>query len=179
MGLTPISASTSYCAPQQLAQFHDWRPLARLCQDSDSAAQETLTAFLTDPVALAHLQAASGELEAAILLGERYQVPDLVALAGTNAGTWLAQIVAGLAAGTIYERRSGSRVTEQEARKIERAREALESLKRGERILGFQESAAAGLVSSQDALEADLQSRRGMVTIARPYWGQRGRDMNG
>src|SRR5690349_10538055 len=94
MTKTVISSNVPYCTPHALAGFHDWRPIARLVQDSDNDPQETFQQFLADPSVLLLLQSASGEVEDALLRGTRYTADDLQALDGTNAGAKLAELVA-------------------------------------------------------------------------------------
>src|SRR5215471_15423539 len=106
---TVTSAKTSYCSPAMLAQFYDWRPLARLCQDSDNDPQLTYQQFLGSDKVAGLLSSASGELESACLRGARYTPADLQALAGTNAGDYLSNLVAGLAVWSAYQRRTDVR----------------------------------------------------------------------
>jgi hypothetical protein len=173
MTKTVVSSAVPYCSPAQLASFYDYRPLARLVADSDTAAQLTYAEFLAHPNTLALLTSASGELEAALLKAGRYTPADLQALAGTNAGELLANQVAGLAVWNAYERRNALMEAPALAKE---SRELLGRLAAGEAIFGFQETADAGVIESSPETEADVVARRGIISQSRAYWGRRARD---
>jgi len=157
-----------------LAQFYDWRPLARLCQDSDADPQMTYQQFLASDKIAGLLSSASGEAEAAFFRGLRYTAADLQSLTGTNAGDWLSNLVAGLAVWGAYSRRTGFLPIPEAAKE---AKEQIKAVGDGNDIFGFQETAQAGLLDAVPERVADIVARNGVIYQSREYWGRRARDV--
>jgi len=170
---TVTSAKTPYCSPAMLAQFYDWRPIARLCQDSQTDPDMTYQQFLTSANVAGLLSSASGEAEGAFFRAYRLVAADLVALAGTNAGDYLSNLVAGLAVWGAYQRRTDFRPVPEGAQE---AKQQIQALGNGDKIFGFLETAQAGLWDVKPETPEDIQARNGVIYQARAYWGRRARD---
>lgn len=138
---TPISASTSYCSPAQFLEVVDNTILGDLVMDDGTRA--TPTALLTNTKLQFALNAASGELEMAALVGERYSPSDLQALTGVMAYR-LQELVAWLALGKLMGRRNPAIEKYPE---IEDAQFALQAIREGVRIFGLVEAQVAGLMA--------------------------------
>ena len=119
----------SYATPAQMLERFDARVIGDLVSDSDS--QVSAAELLTDPILQAMLDDASGDIEAALLVGGRYTVADLSGLTG-NAQKHLVRICCEVAKAYLLRRRV-SYNPEKDKAEIELAEHHLERLRSGER----------------------------------------------
>lgn len=172
MAKTVISGSTSYCTAAQFAQRYDVRSLAQRLSDTGSDIQSVLT----DAKLAAILKEASGKVEMAAFIGQRYTTADLAAIAAsaTNATESLAGLVADLAIPIIFKRRP--EVIPQFPQ-VQEAKDMLGALAEGVRIFQFSETAAAGVLDT-DIETPDIVRDRNLWTYqARRFFGTRGNRM--
>jgi phage gp36-like protein len=121
----------------------DWRQLGDLV--ADDGEQVTEGDLLVDPRLQAALDDASGEIDAALLVGGRYSVADLAGLTG-DAAKYLARITCEIAVFNLQLRRFDLDAKKLEV--IEKLRERLlEPLRTGKNIFGLDEKIAAGKAS--------------------------------
>ena len=168
MAKTPISATSPYCTPAQFLNFFDARTVGDLV--NDVGQRVPASQLLTDPVLGQLLQEASGEVEAACLMGDRYTVADLQALNG-NSALFLASIVAGLTYFKLIERRPD--LDFEIPPMAQRADKFLRALSMGERIFAFQETADAGIVEDDYNSPALYDQTRGTSFECRRFFGRR------
>ncbi len=102
--------------------------------EAELAAHATLTACLDD---------ASGEIEAALLAGERYTVADLAALTG-NSLAYLKRITCTIALALLMERRQWADEDQREEA-IDKGRKIIDRLRRGEWVFNVDAVKDAGL----------------------------------
>lgn len=169
MPLTPFSSTTPYADPATLMQLFDYRVLGEVSRDDNGA--DSQASFLTDPNVLLALKVASGELEAAALVSERYTPDDLKVLNG-NSGEYLKSIVCGLAAGILYRRRYLADPLDDPrfAGTVGAAKQAILDLRSGMGIFAFTEAAAAGVPHDRYETEADF-IRQNLVTNNSRFFG--------
>ena len=176
--MTPASATSPYCTPEQFLRWCDARTTGDLVRDDTTRA--TPTELLTDLVLLQFLQEASGRLESACFMGNRYSVDDLQALQEpvngllTNSAVMLAGIVAGVAAGELARRRPGVDIPESMKAKIDEGEKALELLSEGERILSFEQTARAGKMDEVYDSPMNVYQRYGVTVQCQRLFGLRG-----
>jgi hypothetical protein len=176
MPLTPISSTVSYCSASTLVNYCDWRPLAQLVSDTNTQVYTSSAQLGGDTIVAQALMTASGMIESAAFIGERYAVADLAGLTGASQAH-LQWMVAILAVGILIRRRPSLGIPlPDEWNTITGQGGWLDRLAAGERIFAFQETAAAGLVETHDLVEADLQRKRSAITQARRYFGRRAQD---
>jgi len=132
---------TALVATTDLTAYYDARVIADLASDSDiPVADED---FSTNTVITAAIEAASGKLESACLVGERYTEAKLLALTG-NALAYMKRLVCTLAMAYLCARRQGKHREEYEAQ-LKEAQEDIDRLRNGEAIFGSDaDSVAAG-----------------------------------
>lgn len=128
-------------AAQLLARF-DARTIGDLVADDGNrvSVQSLLTPH--DNITAA-LDDASGEIDAALLQGKRYTSAELTALTG-NSAAYLVRITCQIAFWLLWERRPSLDEESYEAAK-DRARKALERLRRGEHVFDVDGAKEAGL----------------------------------
>ncbi len=148
MAQTPLSTATPYCSALKLFTYHDAQQCADMLRDGDGPRPSRLCILdpTSDPgaVLLEILLGASGELESACLIGDRYSPTDLGALTGSGLQR-LTKLVADLAFWTLAQRRQPSSADPEKVPGAKQALAELDRLRNGERIFGLQESADAGL----------------------------------
>lgn len=173
MALTPNTSSTAFCTPAQLLDFYDENLLGQLADDTGNPVSPT--GLLNNAKVAAALSAAAGDIEAACSVAGRYLPSDLQALiaAGGNGALRLARLNADLAFASLRERR-GYR-SEADFPQIARAFLFIERLRLGERIFAFVEVEQAGVGSMQDQGATALRTKPLATTVARRYFGRRGR----
>jgi hypothetical protein len=117
-------------------------------------------------VLLAVLLGASGELESACQVGNRYSAADLAALTGSGLHR-VRKVVADLAFWALCQRRTPQSGNPETVPGAKQALEELDRLRKGERIFSFSESADAGLPetvrpdpSLNEAGRAVIQAKR-------------------
>lgn len=171
---TPVSSLSPYCSNAQFLDRYDVRTIAELIQDTDESldvAQVTASARLEKL-----LMEASGQLEAAALLGGKYTPADLNALTG-NMGQWIAGIVADLAAPKVIGRRFMEFGEFQ--KRLEQAGKVLEALADGRLIFGLQENIDAGMIDDHVETASDVEARKMITYQASKYFGTRANRLGG
>ena len=175
MAQTPDTNGSAYCTPAQMLTFHDAQLIGQLV--SDVGTPVSAPSLLSNATLALLLSSAAGQIETACTVGGRYRAQDLLAMAqdtGSNGAAYLAELNAHLAFGKLRQRR-GYR-TEDEFPEVKEARETLERLRLGERILPFDESEQAGVGTRTD--QSVCNPRRYLplsTTTARRYFGVRDR----
>lgn len=165
---TVLTSSTSYCSVAEFLKRVDVRTVGDLA--SDDTTRVEASALTTNEKVLTALEDASGEVESAALLGERYTPDDLNALTGM-AQAKLQRLVADIAMALMIERRPSLKVPPPPG--IERTQEWLNMMAQGERIFGFQEVAEAGHLDHEVLTKDEVEDRAGLVYQARAYFGTR------
>ncbi len=130
----------SYAAASDLLARYDARTVGNLC--SDNGVTVSIAALASDTKLQAALDDASGEIEAALLQGDRYETTDLSALTG-NSLAYLKRICCTIAMARLWERRPY--LDDEGAEKaINAARAALDRLRKGENIFNVAAVVEAG-----------------------------------
>lgn len=172
---TPIGATTSYATPAQLLAHTDIRAIADCLQDLGARVGGTVPNPVTvqnDPNLQDALNKASGDVESACLVGNKYTVADLQALTG-NSLAHLQAIVCDLATFRLLQRRFPAiAITEQ----YRNAQEKLERLRMGERIFALAGQAAAGLPQNKFITQATINLVDLSTTQARRFYGNRNKE---
>lgn len=166
---TPLSGATAYCTAAQFLNFYDWRPFAQLLSDADSPLPHP-AAVQNSGALTAILQAASGTVEMACFVGERYAPADLAALTG-NSALKLAKLVADIAAEELWRRRNAPDVPP--LPQFKEAAELLQALSQGVAVWGIQEAMQSGLEEDEIETTADIENRRLVTFTARALFGRR------
>lgn len=156
---TPVSGSDPFCTGMQFLDRYDVRTVAECLPDTNSAMDTRAVASSTRLNKL--LMASSGRVEAAALMGGKYTVADLEALADTNMGEWLAGIVADLTAPQVLGRRFVA--FPDFAERLREANAVLQALEEGKLIFGLQEVVDAGLMGHYQEVPSDVEARH-MIT---------------
>ena len=171
--VTAASGVTSYALQTDFTARFDWRTASQLLSDTETALTQDEVSESTRLLTL--LQEASGEVESATLAGNRYVITssqnDLEDLTG-NSLEYLVGLVCTLAASRLYERRPD--MLQKIAPRVEAAREALDMLRKGERIFGTVEHAQAGRMTHEQHTVAHTEDRRGISVLAERWLGHRG-----
>jgi phage gp36-like protein len=129
----------SYAAPQDMLNRFDDRIVGDLT--SDSGTRNSPTELLTDPILQAMLDGAAGEIDMAILVGERYTTAELAGLTGVDQ-----QILFDLNCWLAFERLRLRRGLPLEGfPQIETARNIIQLLREGQRVFASLPQEAAGL----------------------------------
>lgn len=148
MAQTPLGTATPYCTAASLCVYHDGAQICDMLRDGDGPRPSRLAILdgTSDPGAMLAtiLLGASGELESACLIGDRYSPLDLAALTGSGLQR-LTKLVADLAFWTLAQRRQPGSADPDAVPGAKQALAEMDRLRNGERIFGFQESADAGL----------------------------------
>ncbi len=168
MASTPLSSATTYLPQTQILSFYDARQWGDLTLDNNT--RESSTNVLTDLYIAQWLLSASGQVEAACLVGGKYTPTDLNSLTGASQA-FLWKLVADLAFYFGTQRRKPSAPTTEA---YVAAMENLERLRLGERIFGLQEQANAGLPNTTTRTAAALQASGLASQQAAGYFGTRG-----
>lgn len=143
-----------YATPADLLKRFDARTVGDLA--ADDGKRVVPSALLTDPNVSAVLDDASGEIEAALLQGERYSATDLANLTG-NSQQYLKRICCEIAFGLLWRRRPWAD-DQQRLDAIKRADEHLERLRKGERVFDVVAVKDAGLPDVTGVTIADLEN---------------------
>lgn len=167
MPQTPDTASSPYCTAADLLVYHDWQQVAMLVRDGDDALPDK-TATAASAIVAAVLLAASGELESACLIGQRYTPADLAALTGASAAR-RSKLVADLAFWRLAQRKQPMSANPDAVPGAKEALAELDRLRNGERIFSFTESAEAGLPTVSDPAVTSLANP--IVAESARYFG--------
>lgn len=153
---TSISGSAAYCTIDQMLEAYDHRSIGQLLGDDKVALNESEVRASTRLTRI--LKRASGMVEAACLVGEKYTAASLGALTG-NSAEHLAGLVADLAMGMLWRRRP--HLDKAVPPQFTEALDTLAKLRLGERIFAIDENAEAGLpaIDVQSAAEIEAEDR--------------------
>ena len=133
----------AYASNSDIIARYDARLLGDLCSDSGVRVAE---ANLEDDAKLtAALEDASGMVEAALLMGERYTTADLAGLTG-NSLNYLKRIVCEIAIYLLEDRRRYNKDDASRIRAFEKAEEHLEMLRKGSHVFNVEMVKDAGLI---------------------------------
>lgn len=155
MAGTPVGTATPYCTAERVVKLIDWQILADLLRDG-SAPRPQRAAVLASPLLASFLLRASGEVEAAVLAGNRYRPADLAALTDSGAA-YLEGLVATLTHWRLAQRRQPGAA---DPDTVPGAREALDTLaawRDGQMVFGLQETHDAGLPAAVPASDPKRQ----------------------
>lgn len=158
----------AYATAADLMKRKDVRVLGDLV--SDNSVRVKKPDLSTDENLLAALMDASGEIEAAVLQAKRYTTDQLAALTG-NSKQYLISLTCTIAFGLLHERRTSNDEDDggrEEAQK--RARQALESLRKGQTIFDVEEVKEAGLPSTHEPTVTSIQNLNLTVNEARGHF---------
>jgi hypothetical protein len=175
---TPISALSAYATGAQFVLHTDIRAIADCLNDDGTRAggfQPTPATVESHPAVLDALSKASGMVEMAAFVGEKYSAADLQALA-SNGQALLVGLVCDLATWRLQQRRWPTMaITEQ----YRAAQEVLERLRLGERIFALQANAAAGLPNTTFINQQSICQLFLSTTQARRFYGVRNKEYKG
>lgn len=137
----------AYATAAQMLERYDARTLGDLVSDTGIRVDES--ALLTDTVLSAALNDGAGDIELALLPGERYSTTDLTTLLASSSNTRfvLIRLNCDRAFFHLYDRRPWHEVSEAYQRRIEDGEKLLERLRRGERVFDVAAVKDAGLPS--------------------------------
>lgn len=179
---TNLTSATSYLTPTLfVTEFYDARQCAdllsidgtRVGAGGTAAAPTVDTAVVAaDPKVQRALNVASGEVEKACLVGNRYSPTDLAGLEGMAQAS-LQGLVADLAFWQLLKWRYPAM---QETDTFKAAQETLQQLRDGSRIFGIQENADAGLPATTFVTQQSIDTLNLNSTIARRFFGSRGKE---
>ena len=182
MSQTPASGLTAYATVADVQARADQRSLLQWLSDTDIP----LTSLSSSTALPALLAQASGLVEAACLVGSRYQinnnttppVNDLLAIqnSGTNASALLAGLVVDLTVYLIWLRRPARQARAAMPLQTDVAFKLLDDLRDGKMLFGTLENQASGVVSDYVMTGQDWLHQNLTVVQARPYFGTRCRD---
>lgn len=172
---TPSGVSTPYATAADLFVYHDWQQVADLLRDGDGPRPTRVamadTTGVPGSLLSALLLAASGELESACLIGNRYSTADLQALTGSGLAR-LKKLVADLAFWTLAQRRQPGASDPDKVPGAKQALAELDRLRDGQRIFGLAESAEAGLPDTREPVAGENPSST--LSRASPLFGDHG-----
>lgn len=148
----------SYATAADLVKRKDARLLGQLC--SDDGTTVPADQLEDDANLLAALDDASGEIEAALLQGQRYTVADLEGLSG-NSAAYLARLCCDIAFGYLFDRRPNFVDDPRYEQAMENRRKALDRLRLGEHIFNIDSAKEAGVpyVGGPTRVERRQQNR--------------------
>ncbi len=157
-----------YCTPAQAINYFDSTMLGQLTDDT--GVQLTEAQLAASPKLLAALSSASGQINSAIRVSNRYQVSDIQSLTGDDA-EMLARLTAWLAIPILMGRRNPSLDNYPE---IEEAQTFLQMIRYGERIFDVAEAAEAGLPKQVDFTSSNSIPKTSSYCRAGRFFGVRG-----
>lgn len=129
-----------YATPTDLATFFDVNVISDLARDDGTQSPD----YTTDDNVLAALSSASGQINAAVMVGQIYTPVDLAALAGDDL-QFLKEICCQLAMAKLIRRRPEKYGSEAYQKYVEDAEAYLDRLRKGDRLFNSQPQIDAGL----------------------------------
>ena len=159
---------TAYATPADLLKRYDARIVGDLV--SDTGIKVNRQDLQDHPVLLAVLLDASGEIDASVLQAKRYSTADLAALTG-NSLNHLKRITCTIAFGLLWERRPWSDDDDSgrdEAQK--RARQQLDSLRKGLTVFDVEANKEAGLPDVKSTSIQRIEANNWTVDQARGHY---------
>jgi glutathione S-transferase len=169
---TITSNSTTLLSAAQFVQRADVRVLGDWL--ADDGTRLTSAQVVASAVLAVLLKGASGELESAVMAGERYTAADLAAVAasGTNSAELLFDVVAGLTLARVWGRRPRTDNSPLPALS-QWAQQRVEELRSGLRIFPTTEHAAAGVLSHDEITAEEVRQRGYLTQVGRRFFGRR------
>lgn len=160
-----------YAAPSDLMLRYDRTSIGQLCGDDKRAVSPV--DLPTDPVCLGMLNDASGMVDAALLVGNRYSPSDLTSLTA-NSNFLLIRVTCDIAMALLCDRRPGWNPERSKAIH-ELADSHLEKLRTGENTFNIQASMDAGEPVDSGPLTMNYQANQlnNIVDRSRAYYGER------
>lgn len=161
----------AYAAPSDLILRYDRTTVGQLCGDDKRAVSGV--DLPTDPVCLGMLNDASGMIDAALLVGNRYTPADLLGLS-SNSSFLLIRVCCDIAMALLIDRRPGWNPERSKAIH-ELADSHLEKLRTGENTFNIQASMDAGEPVDSGPLTINYQPDQinNIVDRSRAYYGER------
>lgn len=166
MAMTPLSSATPYATPADMLLYRDARIVGQLCSDANT--QLDSAAILISTRLLEMLAAASGEIESAAMVGQRYLPVDLQAIRDSVVGstaTMGARMLKKLCCDLAFYMLVGARDPGSKATDVNGAELAmgkLKALRLGEVVFSLEEAAEAGasleVVETPQGSTADVNS---------------------
>lgn len=165
----------SYATPADLLKRFDARQVGDLVSDTDVAVppgQLTL-----DPVLLQMLEDASGEIEVALLSGQRYTLDDIAVIMDPettvpNSQAYLKRICCEIAYVMLLKRR-GIQDPEKIKAQVEAAETHLERLRRGDTVFQLPAQIAAGVAEFSGVGTVDFTTLHLPFDRSRNYFPRR------
>lgn len=159
----------AYATADDIANYKDARRLGDLV--SDDGTRVAAGSLSGNAKLEAALEAASGEVESAVFVGERYSTADLSGLTG-NSLAYLKKIVCDIAYAILWERKAEAD-PELRADAIERSQRHLKMLRSGERIFDVDEAKDAGLPKLVQASRVELDRMNYIRDRTRNFFPER------
>lgn len=164
---TNLTNTSTLLSVSEYLKLADQRTVARLVSDTGEAV--TAGSLTSDANLAKALLAATGEIEAACLVGGRYSPTDLAGLTGA-AQAYLHTLVADITTIRLYRRRPDLEVPEKLAKEIS---EKLKALSIGVAVFGTQEAVDAGVINSPKMTEDKVRERAEVSLTAARLFGRR------
>lgn len=130
-----------YASPADLCARYDRNDIGQLCSDTKNAVSPV--DLTNDPICLAMLNDASGEIDGALMVGGNYTAADLATGLTPNSTFKLIRICCDLAMWYLIQRRPGWNPEKAKAIR-EIAESHLEKLRNGENVFNIAANIAAG-----------------------------------
>jgi len=130
---------------------------------ADDGATLTRIDLLTDTTLDAAIVAASGEIESALVAGNRYATTDLDGLTGNSAGL-LQKTCAALVMVNLYDR-GGFFAADEREKHYQYARVRLDRLRKGEDVFNLADQRAAGLPTTNGPTSTDYSEMNTIRTV--------------
>lgn len=160
----------AYATPADLIKRYDVRTIGDLAGDTGERVLADDVA--TDANVLELLDDASGEIDAALLVGGMYSPADLTGLAGANAKK-LVRLTCDIATLYLFERRPAYDPDRTEVLR-ERYKQSLTDLRKGENVFNISDNIAAGKPSIDGPTTADYDRLNLLPDRVRNYYPRRG-----
>lgn len=159
----------SYATPADLLKRYDARDIGDLA--SDTGTQVSAGSIPTDPNVLAALADASGDIDSALMAGNRYTSADLTSLAG-NTASKLIRLTCDIAMGYLLARRPGFDMD-----RLKQFREQnhfmLERLRKGENVFDLAPQKEAGVIDHATPSAVDTSKLQLMRDRTKNYYPAR------
>lgn len=159
----------SYATPVDLMKRYDVRDIGDLADDTNS--QVSAANLPTDPNVLAALADASGDIESALLAGNRYTTDDLEGLAG-NTLSKLVRLTCDIAMGYLLARRPNHDPERNKAFR-EQTHFMLERLRKGENVFDLAPQKDAGVIEHATPTAVDVSKLQLMRDRTQNYYPTR------
>ncbi len=130
-----------YATPADMILFFDSRTIGDLVSDDTTRVSEANQA--TNAKLIGALDAASGQINAACLQGERYTIADIGGLIG-DSRAFLEQLTCELTMAVLWRRKPYSEDNQSQVDAIQRADETMKRLRSGEWVWDVADNKAAG-----------------------------------